>query len=312
MSRKRTAKEMRMKRMRTLVWTGPLAGCLLLGLTGTSKGEAFLENAYWNSGKAEFQVYEASVKKYGTDRKATVKLILVKEPFDPLRLVKTRHEDDAVDVIKLNFIREIPTGIYDYFQMASIFFERSSGRILKYAMSSQDGCGTTFVQYLRREEKHVFHYHSYFDDQGDSETVLQGGEFTFYDALPLVLRFRLPRTGEYRMKIVDSLLSNQAVPPAIREGRVRTRSGGSRTVGGKTYPSVFLAEVRRGEQRDLLVFGPEYPHRLLEWRKADGDGLVLNQSHFLYYWRHVQPEDGSLGGVRDKPDPPDTPLQDLR
>ena len=61
------------------------------GFPGTSKGEAFFENAYWASGKAEFQVYEASVKKYDVNRNATVKLIMVKEPFDPIRLVKTGH-----------------------------------------------------------------------------------------------------------------------------------------------------------------------------------------------------------------------------
>lgn len=76
-----------------MIYTGVFIGCLL-GLSGTSKGKAFLENDYWDSGKAEFQVYTASVKKYGMDRNATVKFIMVKEPFDPIGLVKTRHEDN--------------------------------------------------------------------------------------------------------------------------------------------------------------------------------------------------------------------------
>ena len=193
-----------MNRMRALTWIGVLSGCLL-GPTGTSMGEAFLGNAYRDSGKAEFQVYEASTKKYGLDRDATVKMIMVKEPFDPVDLVKTRNEDEAVDVLKVNFIRQVPVGVYDYLQMASLFFERSTGRVLKYTMSSQDGCGNTFMEYRRREGKHLFHYHSYFDDEGDSETVLEEGEFTFYDALPVVLRFRLTEAGEYRLNIMDSL-----------------------------------------------------------------------------------------------------------
>jgi hypothetical protein len=147
-----------MKIMRVLIYAGVFIGCLL-GLSGASKGEAFFENAYWNSGKAEFQVYEATVKKYDVNRKATVKLIMVKEPFDPVRLVKTGREEDSVNMVKLNMIQQIPTGIYDYFQMASIFFERSTGRILKYTMTSQDGCGNTFMEYRRREGKHLIHYH---------------------------------------------------------------------------------------------------------------------------------------------------------
>jgi len=287
-----------MKKRRVLICTGVLIGCLL-GLTGTSKAGAFLDNPYWDSGKAEFQVYQAAIKKYDIYRQASVKLIMVKEPFDPVRLVKTRQEKGSINVVKMNLIRDIPTGIYDYFQMASIFFERSTGRILKYTMSSQEGCGNTFMEYVRREGKHVFHYHSYFDDQGDSETILEGDDFTFYDALPVVLRFRLTQAGEYRLHIMDSLISNKVVPLTIREGLVRNRSEESRKVGEKTYPRVFISEVHRGEQIDLLIFEPEYPHRLLEWRKADGDGMVLDQSHFLYYWNFTQPDDRSLGMVQD-------------
>jgi hypothetical protein len=287
-----------MKKVRVLICTGVFIGCLL-GLSDISNGNSFLENDYWDSGKAEFQVYTASVKKYGMDRNATVKVILVKEPFDPIGLVKTRNEDESVSVIKLNFIRQIPVGIYDYFQMASIFFERRTGRILKYTMSSQDGCGNTFMEYLLREGKHLLHYHSYFDDEGDSETVLEAGEFTFYDALPFVLRFRLTQAGEYRLNIMDSLISNKTVPLTIREGLVKNRTEEAVKVGERTYPRVFIAEVLRGEEKDLFVFEPDYPYRLLEWRQADGDEIMLNQSHSLYYWLYTRPNDRSLGIVQD-------------
>lgn len=284
--------------MRSTLWTGILAGCLL-GLTGTSSGKSFFDHPHWDSGKAEFQVYRASISKYGVERKATVKSILVKEPFDPDRLVKTRSEEGSVEVIKMNWIRHIPTGIYDYFQMASLFFERETGRVLKYTMSSQDGCGNTFLEYRRQEGRHLFHYHSYFDDQGNSETVLEEDAFTFYDALPVVLRFRLTEAGEYRLKILDPLIANRAVPLTLREGVVRNRVEEDRKVGGKTHPRVFVSEVLRGEKKDLFVFEPDYPHRLLHWKKAGGDSLLIDQSHFLYYWLHVEPGDRPLGVLQD-------------
>jgi hypothetical protein len=156
------------------------------------------------------------------------------------------------------------------------------------------------MEYRRREGKHLFHYHSYFDDQGNSETILEDGDFIFYDSLPVVLRFRLTQAGGYRLNIMDSLISNKWSSLTIREGLVRNRSEEARKAGGKTYPRVFISEVRRGELKDLLVFEAQYPYRLLEWRKADGDEMMLNQSHYLYYWRYTKPIDRSLGIVQDE------------
>jgi len=271
----------------------------LIVLDGTSSGNGFLENPHWDSGKAEFQVYEASLGKYGIPRDATAKMILVKELFDPKALVKTRRSDNSISVLKLNFIQHIPAGIYDYFQMVSVFFERGTGRVLKYTMSSQDGCGNTFLEYLRRGDKHLFRYHTYWDGQGDMEMVLEDTEFTFYDSLPVALRFRLPEAGEYRLKIMDALIANKAVPLTIREGTVRNRSVTNRKVGDKTYQRVFVSEVLRDGKKDVLVFEPDFPHRLLEWKKAGGDKMLINQSHFLYYWEHVKPEDRSLGLLKE-------------
>jgi hypothetical protein len=43
----------------------------------------------------------------------------------------------------------------------------------------------------------------------------------------------------------------------------------------------------------------DYPYRLLEWRKADGDEMMLNQNHFLYCWRYTKPNNRSLGVVQE-------------
>ena len=42
-----------------------------------------------DSGKAEFQTYNAKIEKYGYFRAAEVSIIIVKEPFDPLKRVKS-------------------------------------------------------------------------------------------------------------------------------------------------------------------------------------------------------------------------------
>jgi hypothetical protein len=110
----------------------------------------------------------------------------------------------------------------------------------------------------------------------------------------------LTETEAYRLKIMDSLISNKAVPPKIRQGVVRNRSEPNRKVGGKRYPRVVVSEVERGERKDLFVFELEYPHRLLEWSKSNGDGMRVGQSHFLYYWRYTGPQDRPLGIVQEE------------
>lgn len=277
-------------------WTMMCLTCLFF-LPGPAASNDFLADSHWDSGMAEFQVYEGHLRKYSIVRDATVKIILVKEPLDPVKLVKTRHYEGSVPVIKMNYIQRIPTGIYDYFQTVSIFFERSTGRVLKYTMSSQDGCGNTFMEYLRRDDRQVFRYQSYYDDQGDTEIVLENGEFVFYDALPVFLRFRITEPGDYNVRVMDSLISNKALPLTIRDTIIRNGSSTNIRIRGKKYSKVLTAEVLRNGKKDVFWFEPDYPHRLIRWKKHDRDELVLDKSHFFYYWRYVKPKDRTLGTV---------------
>ena len=109
-------------------------------------GPPYLAHSQWDSGTAEFCVYEATLTKYVEPRPAKVKMIMVKEQFDSAKLVKTSTAEDSFEVIKFHTIQAIPTGIYDYFQTASIFFDRTTGRVVKYTMGSQEGCGNTFME----------------------------------------------------------------------------------------------------------------------------------------------------------------------
>ncbi|MDP9097549.1 MAG: hypothetical protein M3N48_00950, partial [Verrucomicrobiota bacterium] len=78
-------------------------------------------NSYWGDGKAEFNIYDAQIARYGIPRPTEVLHILVREPFDPKQLVKpdNPNQADAVQVLKLNQILHVPTGLYVYQQMHS-------------------------------------------------------------------------------------------------------------------------------------------------------------------------------------------------
>lgn len=275
-----------------------MAGWLLSWLVavGSARPSEFLAASHWDDGQAEFQAYRARVTRYGIPREARATLILVKEPFRTDRMVKAGHADAAdTEVLKLNLLRDVPTGIYTYHEMASFFFERRTGRLLKVAMSSQDGCGTTYLRYQDAAGQRAFTWHSYFDDEGEQTVPWDGPAPVFYDALPLVLRFRLPETS-YTLSVLPSILSSRR--PTLEVAEAEVRRVGETTLpmeGGADRPAV-LVEVTRAGRSDRFYFDPDMPHTLLRWEAADGDRLSLHRDLRLYYWEHTDPEDERLLG----------------
>src|SRR6184192_2724225 len=102
-------------------------------------------NSYWADGKAEFNIYDAQIARYGQPRSCEALHILVREPFDPKQLVKPDdwRKPDLISVIKMNQILHIPTGIYVYQQMHSSFWWVDNAALLKFSLTSSDSCGNT-------------------------------------------------------------------------------------------------------------------------------------------------------------------------
>ncbi len=272
----------------------------IFSAVGTSPGLPgdFFSNPYWDSGKAEFQVYDARINKYGVMRDAKVKIIMVKEPFDMEKLVKTMSNKGAEEVIKMNYIQTVPTGVYDYFQTATIFFNRKTGQVIKYTMGSQDGCGNTFMEYLLKDGRHKFTFHSYFDDQGDADVYMAKEDFVFYDALPVTLRTKLGQSGNYSILLANSFISKQAVPIQFKKAEVSVTRLPKVKIKGDIYKGAYKAEVTCEKRSDKLYFEKDFPHRMLKWEKSNGDSLILKGSNFFYYWEHTNPEDGKIFNKR--------------
>jgi hypothetical protein len=255
-------------------------------------GRHYLSNHYWDGGKAEFQTYNAKIEKYGYTRDAEIKIILVKEPFDLFKRVKSLTVPEPIKALKMNYIKSFPVGVYEYNQMASIFFERSSGRILKYSMSSQDGCGSSYMQYINNGKEHNFIFHSYFDDEGEiKRTITESDPIYFYDALPLILRFRIKEKSPYRVKIFPGFISNKFTEPIPYEVKVTKTFLEKVTFNNIIYQSVYSVVVNGGGKRDTLYFDYIYPHRLIKWKMNNKDELNLDKSSFIYYWEKIKPGD---------------------
>ena len=72
---------------------------------------AFVQNSnYWNDGKAEFDIYDAQLVRYGQPRQTEVLHILVREPFDLKQLVKPDYwrRRGVIQVLKMNQILHVP------------------------------------------------------------------------------------------------------------------------------------------------------------------------------------------------------------
>ena len=250
----------------------------------------FLANSHWDMGKAEFQTYSGLITQYDEQRNASFKFILVKEQFDENKFVKSNNGN--LSVLKVNIIKTVPTGMYDYFQMGSLFFNVNTGEIIKFAISSQDGCGTTYIEYNSKSNKII--YNSYFDDQGEITRELSGSNFTFYDALPVFLRFELGRKDSYELSLIPSLINNKFIEPEFQDALITNTIITNYKIGYETYPEVYKSEVTYSDNTEAYYFQKDFPHTLIAWEKGNGDYLQLDNSLFIDYWNYTGNKDRHL------------------
>ena len=271
--------------------------CSVILCTWFSHGYAdpsYRLNKTWDNGKAAFDIYQASIAKYAKPREALVKMILVKENFDMAKHVKTRKKENGEEIIKFHTIRQIPAGIYDYFQNCTIFFERQSGKIVKLAMASLDGCGTTYVECIVSKDKVTVVSHSYMDDQGDETFQFDYHGELFYDALPFILRFGLQQAGSYRARIIPSLINNRQVPLTPVEAEISVTTKNRLTIGNVKHTMLYEVKIVSEMGTDIFLFEPSFPHRLAKWEMSNGDRLILKKPRNIEYWLHTDPEDRHL------------------
>src|SRR3954452_347097 len=152
--------------------------CLLL-LASSAFGQfspVLLQNdSYWNDGKAEFNIYDAQIARYGVPRPTEVLHILVREPMDPKQFVKPENPNQpgAVAVLKLNQVLHVPTGLYVYQQMHSNFWRVDNAQLVKFSLTSSDSCGNTYKEARRNGEQFTYDYRTYWDGMASGSEDLK-------------------------------------------------------------------------------------------------------------------------------------------
>ena len=216
----------------------------------------FGRSEIWNDGNAEVSTYQARDVKYGIPRTSRATLIVVAEDLSSEKLVKAGEpagERRTQRVLKLNHVRSIPTGVYVYQQMLSVFLGADGLEPVKLTVSSHEWCGNSFVEW--RSDRDLLSIRSYFESVADRDLALKPGPAIFYDSLPLKLRsIDFSKTTEGRLLVLGTLFAAAPAPPARHEARLRVS-----VAPGAAY----RVEVLWADKRDAFEFEATPPHRLL-------------------------------------------------
>ena len=193
-----------------------------------------------------------------------------------------------IDVIKMNQVVDVPMGAYAYHQMHSSFWDRATGALVKFSMSSNDSCGSAFKEGWIDGGSLRLLFHSYWDGEGDGErriAIPAGG--VFYDELPLKLRSLSHfEPAQYTISLFPSVIGSKLGSPAFSPATVRVLSAAG--------DGSLRVEVSHPGGVDRFTFQKAVPHVLTLWARPDGSRLELKKSQRLDYWNHHEPGDEKL------------------
>ena len=270
---------------------------LLLLLAATAHAQfsaAFLQDEkYWGDGKAEFNIYDAEMVRYGQPRKCEVIHIVVREPFSDRELVKAEPNtrSGTYPVIKLNQILHIPTGLYVYQQMHAAFWRCDNGALIKATLTSNDSCGNTYKEFralggLRGlfDNGWRYEWRTYWEGMSAGEEIVSAeAKVVFYDELPL------------RVRTIDFSNGAGAFATAIAPTIVGSKRDHIAFAGASVDWAVHadsitvrvaIGPVGDGAKHDDFRLDKVAPHRVREWKMADGGSLKLRESRKIDYWNY--------------------------
>ena len=245
-----------------------------------------LRDRLWDDGKAEYDVFTATEFREGAVRPASVVHIVVKEPFDRKQRVKS--ERAASEVIKLNQVIDVPAGALEYHQMHSSFWDRETGALVKFSLSSHDFCGNAFKEgWLDGADLRIL-FHTYWEGEADGERrVRMPPDGVFEDELPWKLRtLRRFEPAEYTISLFPSVVGSKMGAPVFSRATIRVLPSAA---GGP-----IRIEVARAGGVDRFAFDRESPHVLREWTRPDGSALRLKRTRRIDYWNHHASEDDAI------------------
>ena len=272
-------------------WTK--VGCVAIALSGVgtaigAENGAWRHDSIWDDGNAEFATYEITWPRYGDEFSGRAILVLVKEPWAPdLHVKADTPRPDGFDVLKLNHLRDVPTGIYTYHQIASMFVRRDTAELVKLATSSAEACGVSTANLLDGK----LATHSYFDGQGDQQVRWPRGALP-QAGLPALLRDYVLGEAPANIQVFTSLLTARFGELRAQDWKLKKRFIDSHQVPAGSFPA-YEIELRRKDQHMTYVFDAVVPHVLLEYHSSNSTDYKLVKVERIPYWGMHRPGDES-------------------
>ncbi|MEM7163455.1 MAG: hypothetical protein AAF487_13555 [Bacteroidota bacterium] len=235
-------------------------------------------NAYWYTGKAEVNVYNLEQARYGEIHKGKAIRIFVTEDFLVDKQVKKESmtQDESTSVMKMNFIKKFPTGIYDYSMMSSVFTPIDIAKYrktLKTTTSSQEWCGHTFSQLNLQGNKYEFTGHSYFENEGEQNFSL---DYAFLED-EIWNRMRLNPMGlpQGKLKLIPSSMNARLKHYDLK---AEDATAGLTLKVDEDQQEFFVYTIKYENGRELLIQAhSQFPHRITYWEDSYISGFGPNR-----------------------------------
>lgn len=271
------------------VRVGLAAGWLLTALAWPASAAADRFDTHWRDGRAELSGYRYSVTRYGQRREGTAVLIYVTEPWSESRRVKVddpkKNPRDTFEALKVNLVREFPTGIYDYHTLASVFTRTRDFSPVKITFSAAEWCGHVFEEMVFHRHHIADRYQSYFEGESDLRRLTTKENALTEEELLVRLRGLrgewirpgerkkvpfLPSAFHRRLTHQPLVWSEAVIERARASGTVRVPAGRFET---------GLVTVRTGNRVGRFWIETAYPHRIVRWEwTAVGSGPKRGRS----------------------------------
>jgi hypothetical protein len=206
--------------------------------------------------------------------------------------------DDEFPVMKLNLVKDFPTGVYDYNLMLSAFATlaavggRPAGALTKASFSSQEWCGHVFGQLLFDPASIRLVSHSYFDGESDQQRTLDypGGSFSEDGLLLWARGLAGPALNAGETKSIQLLTSLETARmnhiQVTWRAAVLSRGGQSvshSSTSGTYNAELYAAKIAGGPTVSIWV-EVAAPHHVLEWESSTGEHARLLRSKRMKYW----------------------------
>lgn len=261
-------------------------GVLILATGGAAP--AF--ESHWQDGKAELDGYRYTVTRYGQPRHGTAVMIFVTEPFSDRKRVKVDHPNanpkDTFEALKLNFVRDFQTGIYDYNTMSSLFVRSRDFSPVKISFTSAEWCGHVYEEMLFEGARIADRYSSYFEDESGSRELNLKEKGLAEEELCIRLRGlrgEWLKPGERRKVpfLASAFYRRLAHAPLSWAEATIERGGKAETItvpAGRFGAYVYTVTVP-GVRQGRFWIEEGYPHRIVRWEWKPVAGSAAGGSH---------------------------------